>query len=311
MHMSRIINTILLNLFWLSFVNSQQLPHSSLFTETRDLWNPANTAQGDKFYVDVFMRQQWLGFGSGAPTTGFAGLQVPFVEMNMAAGGNLIFDKTGPVSKLGLNLNYAYKLNEVLGDDSQLSLGVSGGFSNYSLNTTGLIVNNGSDDLINGGKVSKFFPSLGAGLYFVSNTDERRASHAFDVGFSMLQAYETNLLVGNQNQKRFSHYVFNMGTKFYGDDGVFYPTFLINFVSPEIMDLQFGAKYEVNNKFWAGLGYSNVSDISVQGGVIMSEFGSRYARLRLGALGNISISDNVSHLGPGFEVLVRYEFDMD
>ena len=292
-------------------LNGQQLPYSSQFSETKDLWNPANTAVANSMYIDAFFRQQWLGFGNGAPTTGYGSLQMPFVDYNMSAGGNIIFDKTGPVSKFGLNLNYAYKLKEVLGDDSQLSFGVNGGFSNYSINTSSLIVNNIEDPLVAGNSQSKFFPSLGAGLYFISNTDEKRATHSFNLGLAFLQAYESNLLVASADQKRTRHVVFNMGTKFYGDDGYFEPAFLINFVNPEIMELQVAARYEMNDRFWGGLGYSNVNELGIQGGFILNEFGNRYSKLRIGALSNIAITDRIKQFGPSFEILVRYEFDME
>jgi hypothetical protein len=75
--------------------------------------------------------------------------------------------------------------------------------------------------------------------------------------------------------------------------------------------LQIGAKYEYEKTFWAGLGYSNVNEISIQGGFIINEFGGRDTRLRIGALGNVAITDRIKQFGPGFEILLRYEFDMD
>jgi type IX secretion system PorP/SprF family membrane protein len=309
--MKSIYTTFISLLFLPVLLRSQQLPYTSLFNETWDVWNPANTSLDNKFYTDVFFRQQWLGFGSGAPSTGYIGLKYPFVNMNMAAGGNLVFDKTGPVRKIGINANYAYKIYGALGEDSQLSLGVTGGFTNFGLNTESLVVNVEEDALLAGGSQSKFFPSVGGGIYFISNNDERRATHAFDLGFSVLSAIKSNLLLTNANLQTEIHYVFNMGTKFYGESGIFYPTFLINYVSPEIMDLMIGAKYEYEKSFWAGLGYSNVNELSIQGGFIINEFGGRDTRLRIGALGNVAITDRVKQFGPGFEILLRYEFDMD
>ncbi|MBK7010620.1 MAG: PorP/SprF family type IX secretion system membrane protein [Saprospiraceae bacterium] len=135
---------ILINICCFSALQAQQLPYLSQLGEARTFWNPAATATGTTMNIDVFVRQQWLGF-KGAPTTGFLNYQMPFVDYNMSAGGALVFDKTGPVSKIGLQLNYAYKLIDALGDDSQLSLGITAGGQNYSHNTTNAIVNQTDD----------------------------------------------------------------------------------------------------------------------------------------------------------------------
>ncbi|MBK8700502.1 MAG: PorP/SprF family type IX secretion system membrane protein [Saprospiraceae bacterium] len=289
---------------------AQQLPYMSQLSEARTFWNPAATAWGTSMNLDVFIRQQWLGF-KGAPTTGFINYQYPFLDYNMSAGGAVVFDKTGPVSKIGLQLNYAYKLKDVLGEDSQLSLGVTAGAHNYSYNTTNAIVNQSDDPLLGATGNSGFFPSVGAGFHYISDTRAYKADNAFFLGLSYLQAYETNVLVNNLNQKRFRHLVLDFGTRLYGYSGFFEPSFTLNYVNPELLNLLVGAKYEMRDKFWAGLGYSSVNDFNLQGGVILDDFGNRDSKLRAGVLANIGITSAFQDFGPGFELFLRYEFDMD
>ena len=64
---------------------AQQIPYISQITEASSYWNPAATAEGKKMNLDLFVRQQWLGF-KGAPTTGFLNFQYPFIDRNMSAG---------------------------------------------------------------------------------------------------------------------------------------------------------------------------------------------------------------------------------
>jgi type IX secretion system PorP/SprF family membrane protein len=114
-------------------ISAQQIGNSSHLSETRVAWNPAVTAFDNFGVFDAFFRMQWLGF-SGAPVTGFISAQYPLIRQNMSFGGILHFDQTGPVSKFGVQLNYAYKLKEVLGRYDQLSLGISGNFQQYIFN---------------------------------------------------------------------------------------------------------------------------------------------------------------------------------
>ena len=67
----------------------------------------------------------------------------------------------------------------------------------------------------------------------------------------------------------------------------------------------------MQDAFWAGLGYSTTNEVSFQGGVVLPEFGNRYGSLRIGGLGNFGISDNLSALGPGFEIFVGYDYNFN
>ena len=63
--------------------------------------------------VDVFVRQQWLGFRC-PPQRVLSIINTHLLDSRMSTGGSLLFDKTGPVSKIGLQLNYAYKVMDAL-----------------------------------------------------------------------------------------------------------------------------------------------------------------------------------------------------
>jgi hypothetical protein len=84
-----------------------------------------------------------------------------------------------------------------------------------------------------------------------------------------------------------------------------------NVVAPDIIDVLYSLKYEKEDTFWAGLGFSSTSMVAMQGGVILDRFGNRYAQLRLGALATYGLGSSLAKTGPGFELYVAYHFDMD
>lgn len=290
-------------------LSAQQLAQSTFVEEAKHYWNPAATGVDENMRTSLFFRQQWLGFGSSAPRTGFLSFQYPFVDMNMSAGAIINFDQTGPVSKKGLQLTYAYKLKEVLGEDSQLSLGINAGFQQYVFNPSGEIFNDEGDQLLQGGSSSALYPAIGAGVYYLSSTREYY-ENVFFVGFAYRNAFTTDVLVNESNQERERHIHFNVGTRVYQQDSYIEPSITVNYSKPDLIDIRAGLRYEMQDAFWAGLGYSTNNEVSFQGGVILPEFGNRYGSLRIGALGNFGISDSLSAFGPGFEFFIGYGYDL-
>ena len=291
-------------------LTGQQLAQSTFVEEAKHYWNPAATGVDHNMKTSVFLRQQWLGFGSSAPRTGFLSFQYPFVDMNMSAGAIVNFDQTGPVSKKGLQLTYAYKLREILGDDSQLSLGINAGFQQYVFNPSDQLFNDAGDVLLQGSNSSTLYPSIGAGIYFLSSTEEYK-ENVFFAGFAFRNAFTTEVLVNERDQNREGHIHFNVGTRVYQQNSFIEPSITVNYTKPDIVDIRAGLRYEIEETFWAGLGYSTTNEVSFQGGVILPEFGNRFGALRIGLLGNLGISDNVSDFGPGLEVFVGYAYDID
>jgi len=290
-------------------LSAQQLAQSTFVEEAKHYWNPAATGVDENMRTSLFFRQQWLGFGSSAPRTGFLSFQYPFIDMNMSAGAIINFDQTGPVSKKGLQLTYAYKLKEVLGEDSQLSLGINAGFQQYVFNPNSQIFNDENDILLQGSSSSALYPAIGAGIYFLSSTREYD-ENVFFAGFAFRNAFTTDVLINNTNQARERHVHFNIGTRVYQQNSFIEPSITVNYSKPDLLDIRAGLRYEMEEAFWAGLGYSTTNEVSFQGGVVLPEFGNRYGSLRIGGLGNFGISDNLTTLGPGFEIFIGYGYDL-
>jgi type IX secretion system PorP/SprF family membrane protein len=307
--MRQLYTFIAISFLLVHVASAQQLANSSHIGATRAAWNPAFTANGTDMIADGFFRTQWLGF-KGAPVTGFASVQYPFLDYNMSGGILLHFDRTGPVSKIGGQINYAYHLKQALTRYGQLSLGISGSFNQYTYDGSNEIYNDENDVLLFRNRNSSVFPSMGAGFFYTSNT-RTFSDNAFFVGLAIQQLYTTKVLISDFDQVRQKHIHFNLGGRIVQYDSYFEPMLTANLVAPDILDVMYSLKYEREDLFWAGLGYSSTGMAAMQGGVILDRFGSRYAQLRLGALATYGLGSSLARTGPGFELYIAYHFDID
>ena len=308
--MKNLIYIIAVSIITISSVIGQQLPYTSQFNDSRAIWNPAATAYGTHVVTNVHMRQQWLGF-EGAPRTGSLSAEYPLLDYNMSAGAGLTFDKTGPVSKIGFQANYAYKLRSVFTKDGQLSIGIGARISQYSFDPSNAIVNETEDPLANGGRATTFFPAVTAGFFYISNPKKFDGGNVFFTGMSYSQVYAGDVLANNAKQDRYNHVFFEIGTRIQNRDSYFEPSLMFNYTNPELSTMILAVKYEMKEAFWTGLGYSSASDISIQGGYILPEVRSRYDELRFGVLANYGISDRATEFGLGLEAIVSYSYNLD
>jgi len=305
--MKRVVFSIILICFVFSTGLTQQLSNSTHLTEARVVLNPAFTSTGTELIINGLFRLQWLGF-TGAPFSGITTLQYPIQKYNMSVGGILHFDKTGPISKAGIQLNYAYKLKQFLSRYGQLSLGISGDFQQYSFNGSDLIYNDNNDLLINTDASGRFFASFGSGFYYLSNTREFK-ENTFFVGASVSQIFTTKVLVNEFDQTRLRHFHFNAGGRFYNYDTFLEPMITANIVKPDIIDVLYGVKFEKEDTFWAGLGYASSGTVAFQGGIIIDKFGNRLSKLRIGGLASWGVGTSIAKAGPGIEFYVGYALD--
>ena len=289
---------------------AQQLPYASQFNETRAVWNPAATAIHKDVRSQVFLREQWLGFNN-APRTGFLSVEYPFIDYNMSAGLGLIFDSSGPVSKVGIQLNYAYKINGIFSDDGQLSGGLSAVFTQYSFDPDKTVIREKEDPIALSGQSAGFFPGATIGLFYISNPDLRGRDNAFFFGCSYAQIYSGEILINGSNQERSSHIFVEVGKRFQGYDSFVESSLKFNYSNPELAILTFNTQYEMHDSFWGGLGFTSTKELSIQGGVIIPDFGTRYGYLRLGALASFGLGERASEFGNGIEALVSYIYELD
>ena len=291
-------------------IEAQQFPYASPFTDTKEIWNPAFTASEDEVSISTYFRQQWLGIGpKKSPRMIYAGVEYPLEDYNMAIGGGIYSDKAGPVSNNSLVINYAYKLQNLLFKRDQLAFGIKARISQFGFDPTDEVYRQGGDPLLVSSRQSEFYPAIGAGFSYISNK-RAYSGNSFYTGLSFLQAYSTNVLIQNNDFERKVHMYGQIGTKIYNTSSFFEPAIFVNYTAPQILDIILNVKYEMEEVFWTALSYSTINDIFIQGGVILPELGSRYANLRIGALGNLNVNQELIGAGPGFEIFISYNYSL-
>lgn len=301
---------IILSLGMTYQATGQELGQLSFFEKSNYIWNPAFTALENNLDAQILFRQQWVGF-EGAPRTGYAGFQKNIVDANMGLGGVLIMDRTGPVVKNAIQFNYAYRLREAFGENSMLSLGLSGNISQISFDSRSAIFNDEGDFLISLMRNTSIYPTLSFGFLFVSDDSKDLYSTSYYFGASLQQFYSSNILLMDADFSREKHIYLNAGVKIPLYEGLIQPSININYVRPSLIDIQVSGKYELEDRFWAGIGYSSISEAAIFGGLIIDEFLNSDSKLRIGALGNFKIGSISQDLGPGVEFFLNYSVNID
>jgi type IX secretion system PorP/SprF family membrane protein len=294
-------------LLCINYTFAQQLPYLSAIRDINSNWNPAALLNDNAIKIDLFARQQWIGF-KGAPLNGLLSMQGGFEDKNLSAGAFLHFDNTGPLSKKGITGNFAYHLKGVLSEESRLTGGLSFGINNYSINFSDANVFTKDDPLLVNA-ISKFTNSFGVGIQYVyieSNTNDHQGS---TFGLSYNQFTENNLFLGKLNQKRVGHWFGHMGTKVSFDYLTIEPSISLNYVEPELSNALFNFNVIYEDRLWFGVGYSTVNDVHLQGGIEIQNFSEYDANFKIGVLLNSGLISNIQNFTPGLEIFMRYQIN--
>lgn len=307
--MKNLLYTIVLTLLSTASFG-QQVQQTSLFSDAKGFWNPAFIGNGDALSVNAYINQQWFTFGGNTPRNIKADLQYPFVNMNMSAGATLAYDRVGPINKTTFGASYAYHVKELGRNNGRLSLGLAGTANIFSIDLASEVVKDQGDPTLSN-RVSKFYPSIKAGVFYISNADQYNENTSVYIGLSGYQLLETNLFVTEQiNVKRVRGFNADFGVKFYQYRSMIEPMISVNYSSPDFVHALVGVNYELKDFMWFGLGYHTSQSMAIQAGYIIPELGGRDTRLKMGINAGLPMSiDRIIDFGPSAELFLRYEFD--
>lgn len=228
---------------------AQQLHTSSLYDMQGVFHNPS-TAGTRGTIAGVSYRTQWDGI-SGSPRTATAFGAIDMPKHNIALGGYIYNDKTGPIERTGLSLAFAKHIP--LSNGGRFSLGIEARGQQYSLDRAKLTSTLGADPAI-GTADNRMVFDAGFGI---SYTTER-----FQAGASVSQLYQSKLkyYTGSLNRteegKLYRHLYFHGQYKWDVDNATtITPNFIITYLPNAPSEFQFGARVEHMEKFWWGVGY--------------------------------------------------------
>jgi len=267
------------NILLLLFLNSwavfaQQMPYYSQFTNNSFMLNPAVT--GTKRLIDarINYRMQWVGYDE-APRTESISLHSRFMKGKMGAGIYLMEDKVGPAKQMNLGTSYAFHLRF---PDVELSAGLAGNFTKYTLIGDKILLHNTQDPAIDQYITNSTWVSdASAGIYLYNDR--------FHVGLSLLHALQSEAVFykADTTKKGIIRYVnhanFTLGYNFSENkDYVFENTVYGSYVAGAPFNLDYTLILHYKEKISTGLSLRLHDAIAIHvGAVFLKDFQVSYS----------------------------------
>lgn len=264
---------------------SQQEQQYSLYMINPFTVNPALGGTEDFIDVKVGYRTQWVGFESAPKTYYISGHGTVGREYNASSyhhktehkswhgvGGFVYGDQTGPVSRAGFNVQYAYNLP--LNKKVRMSLGSFLGLKSYSYDVSNLRRENYDDEAIPLNRVSKILPDLSVGIWLYSDSWYLGGS-----GFQLLQnKVGARDLILSEESKLLSHYFLNGGVKLPVNESlILVPSFGLKTIFPLNVSADVSLKMDYKDSFWGGMSVRFGDSFVLLAGILVKNVEVTYA----------------------------------
>jgi type IX secretion system PorP/SprF family membrane protein len=227
--------------------NAQQLPQFSQYLFNEYFINPAFGGARDYFEVRSNNRYQWVGI-TDAPRTYTLTLQGPNKDRTMGFGGQIFTDIVGPTRRIGLQASYAYHFK--LTDEIKLSLGLSFGVLQWTVDGAKITLKNTNDAVISNGLQSSLVADATFGILLYEK-------EKWYFGLSAPNLLQSKLYFFNYQTSTLSkledHYYMNGAYKFnINDDFQVEPSFMLKYVSPAPLKFDIGVRAIYKETVWLG-----------------------------------------------------------
>jgi len=229
---------------------TQQDPEFSQYNSALSFFNPASAGSKDKICLNALQRQQWVGF-KGAPSTSYFSADGPFrlFGASHGAGISILNDKYGFNTDLGINLQYAYRIEIGSG---KLGIGFGAGILNKALSPEWNIPA-GLGDVIGDphipqNKESRVVFDLGLGIFY-------RTDNIF-MGISATHLNQARIKYANATPYLVRHYYATAGYNLQLSNPAFeiMPYFVLKSDGrSNLVYLNTTVRY--NKRFWCGVSY--------------------------------------------------------
>lgn len=276
------IFSILIVAFFLAqpMVKGQQLPQFSQYIFNGLHINPGYAGYKTEGYIQSTYRSQWVGL-PGAPRTFTITADLSANEGTQGFGVSLMSDQIGPTKTTGGLLTYAYRLQ--VGRESFLSLGLSGGFSEYMIDGDLFEYINENDPNIPVGRERMVTPNMNSGLFWHNSKFYAGVSAFNMIGKGALERQDISLAYHD------FHYYITAGAMFELNSNVqFKPSFLIKEVKGAPTNYDLNAMFLFKERLW--LGGSFRSNLNINNENIQENINQRNA---VAVLLEIFATDNI------------------
>jgi type IX secretion system PorP/SprF family membrane protein len=215
----------------------------------------------------------------------------------MGFGGYLLNDVTGPTSRTGFYGTYAYNFG--LGNDIRLSLGLSFGVLQNTIDGTKISLHDLNDPALKEAISTSFVPDASLGVLFYHEK--------WFAGFSAFQLLSNNLKVYDEKNglnKLKRHYNLMGGYKWgFAPDFILEPSVIIRGMIDIPAQIDLNVKVEYMKTAWLGFSYRSQDAIAILIGYIHKHkyyFGYSY---------DITISDFKAYNSGSHEIMIGLRFN--
>ena len=295
---------------------AQQKALYSQYMTNYYLLNPAVAGFDKDLNIKAGYRNQWVGF-EGAPKTFYLSGETALFQRQMrrrktqpyhGAGGYAYTDNTGPTTRTGVLLSYAYHVP--LNRELYLSSGVFAGFQQFRFDPNKVHLAGGSnerDPVTNAGRVDAFMPDLSVGTLL--------HAEEFYVGVSLFQALGNKILEvedSEQPSRLARHWFLSGGYTFDINRKISVePSLLLKYVSPAPLQADINVKgiyslsknrrkTKYDDQVWAGLSYRTQDAVVGLVGLQMQE------QFQLSYSYDITVSPMRHHSAGSHEIMFGY-----
>lgn len=262
---------------------AQQRPYYTQYIMNNYIINPAVAGIENYWDVKASHRVQWVGLQDAPVTTyitahgrlkkdpyqsstatGFSAKGMnprgeaywrdyTAAEPHHGVGFTMLNDKTGPLNRFAAYGTYSYHLG--LSPTTNLSAGVSVGFTNLSLDASKLNFGNTTVDpaVASSGVINRLKPDISAGLWLYSKD--------YFIGLAAQQIIPQNVAFSDNtvsltSGKLVPHLFLSAGYRLtISDDFNLLPSMLIRYISPLPLGFDINAKLQYQDFLWAGTSY--------------------------------------------------------
>ena len=256
------ISILFIIIFYAGTLKAQQLPQITQYMINNYTINPAVSGMYDYYQVKTSIRNQWAGINDGPRTTILSVYGKN--NKNIGLGGVVFNDITGPTSRAGGSVSYAYTF--LLSSDINLSLALSGGFSQFKIVKSNISVEDQQDPLMNGGDVVRTLPDAIFGFnlfaknwYLGLSIPQLLSSELNLMDDNFARIYDTTSINGKLSSHIYllAAYKYKLNTNITFEPNLFY-----KYVNGVKGQLDLGIKTEYKELLWGGLNYNFNNDLS-------------------------------------------------
>ena len=249
-----LVSLVVLNLISTDSFGQVESMYSS-YRLNPQILSPTHVGSDSVSDITVINRQQWVGI-EGAPVTYAISGDFKFKQQS-GLGFNAMYDQAGPVKVTAISGDYAYhiKLNEAW----RFSGGIRAGFSNLSLDFSGLALVHDGDALFAGSRSTGLSFNTGWGLKI-------NKGDGFFVSVSQPRLFKYDL--GSGAYKDVAYFYTMVGTKLVVSESVvLYPSALFRTAKDVPLSWDANVYAQLNKRFDVGLNYRHQDSWGVRLGL--------------------------------------------